>query len=213
MPFSTYSELKDAVSEWMERNDVSGYAADFITLAEARLNRELKVVETDATLTGTVGSRSLDLSALSIVEPMSLFIVDTGYRREYELSRVPDGQFPYAESNGQPSIWGVDGNFIDLNCPLDEPYEFRFHYRGRFALSDAAPTNSLLQNDPDIYLSATIVWGGMFTEDDAMVARYANSLQTFMSERKRIEARENKALLTTDPFFRYQTQSWASRRW
>ena len=49
MAISTYSELKTAIADWMARSDVSGSAADFITLGEARLNRLLEVVATTTT--------------------------------------------------------------------------------------------------------------------------------------------------------------------
>jgi hypothetical protein len=51
--FNTYSGLKAALQDWMDRADVTAKAADCIALAEARFNRELKMVATDATLTGT----------------------------------------------------------------------------------------------------------------------------------------------------------------
>ena len=68
MAISTYSELKTAISDWMARSDVSGSAADFITLGEARLNRLLEVVATMTTLSGVVDSATIDISALSMVD-------------------------------------------------------------------------------------------------------------------------------------------------
>ena len=70
MALSTYDELKASIASWMERSDMTTVIVDCVTLAEARLNRELGPVETDASLTGTVDSRSLDISALSMVEPI-----------------------------------------------------------------------------------------------------------------------------------------------
>ena len=45
MAISTYAELQTAVTDWMARSDLSGNAADFITLGEARLNRKLPLRE------------------------------------------------------------------------------------------------------------------------------------------------------------------------
>jgi hypothetical protein len=85
MSIANYSDLQAAISDWMARSDVSGKAVDFITLAEARLNRLLGVVGTTATLTGTISSAELDISSLSVQEPQNLYIGDG----ESELCMTP----------------------------------------------------------------------------------------------------------------------------
>ena len=42
MAISTYAELQTAVDNWLARTDLSGRSPEFITLAEARMNRELE---------------------------------------------------------------------------------------------------------------------------------------------------------------------------
>lgn len=196
MAISTFAELKTAIADWMARSDVSGSAADFITLAEGRLNRELNPVETDTTLTGTLNSRRIDISSLSLVAPIALFLVDGD---EIELTQRSDGTFPYDDTSGQPSLWALDGTNIDFDRPLDEAYSFRFRYWGRFALSDAAPTNWLLTNHPDIYLAATIVWGGAYIEDMNKIAFYKGILDEGIPSVRSVIARKKRGMLTVDP--------------
>lgn len=197
MAISTYSELKTAISDYMARSDLSGNVADFIRLAEARLNRLLNVVETDATLTGIVGSRTVSVSSLSIVEPVSLHVVVDG--DEERVSQKADGQFEYREDSGQPSFWAIDGTNIDFDCPLDEAYSFRFRYQSRFALSDGSPTNKLLTEHPDVYLAASIVWGGLYIKDDSMAAGYKGILDEFIAETRHTLAQSRRGVLTVDP--------------
>ncbi len=47
MAINSYSTLQTAIQDWMDRSDVSGDVADFISLAEARFNRELGLIEVD----------------------------------------------------------------------------------------------------------------------------------------------------------------------
>lgn len=208
MAISTYSELQLAVETFMERNDLSGYAADFISLAEARLNRVLNQVKTSATLTGTAGSRTIDVSSLSIIDPLTLMMTDGS--REYELTRQLDGYFPHDTGSAQPSKWSIteNGSTITFDTLLDQDYPFRLTYNGRFALSDAAPTNDLLTYSPDIYLAATIVWGGLMVQDDQTIARYAGALESFIAEQKRIEERNNRSQLTVDPMLARLGRGW-----
>lgn len=197
MALATYSDLQDQVTNWMARSGLSGQAADFITLAEARLNRELNPVEVDVTLTGTTSSREIDISAESMVEPIALFLAETGLD-EVELTKKQDGTFPYSVINGRPRYWAIDNTNIDFDCPLSGDYPFRFRYRQRFALSDSAPTNWLLTNHPDVYLAATLIWSGLYTRNNPIVSSFVEVLRDGVPSVANIIAQSSRAVLTTD---------------
>lgn len=214
MAISTYAELQTAVSDWMARSDLSGNAADFITLAEARLNREIPAVQTDVTLTGTLGSRRIDVSANSVTSAIALFLVDTD-GDETELTRKMDGTFPYLDTSGEPQFWAMDGSAaIDFDCPLDTAYTFRFRIKQRYALSVSATTNWLLTNHPDIYLAATLVWGGAFTKDFPYASAFVSSLESGIPSVNNIIMEQNRGLLTVDPALRsvggYTFANWTN---
>lgn len=199
MAISTYSELKTAISDWMDRTDLTGNVTDFITLAEARLNRKIDAVETDATLTGTVDSRNVSVSALSVIEPMAVFIADTAGGDEREVQIKAPGTFAYNDTSGEPGFVALNGTNLVFDRPLDVAYSIRFRYRGRFALSDAAPTNDLLTNHPDVYLAACIMWGGIFIRDTASVAGFKSLLDEFMGETSSHIAQRKRGTLSPDP--------------
>lgn len=207
MAISTYSELKTAIADYMARSDLTGNVADFITLAEARLNRLLKMVETDATLTGVLASRRIDISALSLVQPIALFAVVDG--DEIEILPKSDGSFAYDDTAGLPSFYAIDGTNIDFDRPLDSAYSFRFRYQSRFALSDAAPTNKLLTENPDVYLAASIVWGSVYIKDAGQASGFKSILDEFIAETKNILAQSKRGTLTVDPAItRYPFGHW-----
>lgn len=197
MAISTYAELKTAIANWMARSDLTGEVADFITLGEAALNRELPAVETDGTLTGVVDSRRIDISALSLVAPIALYIVISG--DEELVTPKTDGTFAYLEASGRPTFWGLDGNYIDFDCPVDQAYSFRFRYRQRFALSDSATTNWLLTYHPDVYLAACLVWSGLFVRSSEVGSTFAEVLQAGIPQVRNIIAQRKRALATVDP--------------
>lgn len=201
MAIANYTDLKTAVANWMARSDVSGEAGDFIMLAEARLNRELPAVETDVTLTGTIDSRRIDISAQNCVEPIALFLAETG-SDEVEIQQQSDGAFPYLTASGRPSIWSVDGANIDFDRPLDAAYPFRFRLRQKFALSDGSPTNWLLTNHPDLYLAATLIWGGVFIQNFAYAAPFSAALEDGIPSVRNIIAQSKRGTLRVDPALR-----------
>jgi hypothetical protein len=198
MTFATKANLKTNVLDYMARNELTGNVDDFITLAEARLNRELEAVEVDTTLTGVVDSRSIDISSLSMVEPIALFLAEVGCD-EVMLTPKVDGTFPYIDSSGRPRYWAIDGDNIDFDRPLDGAYPFRFRYRERFSLASDGSTNWLLTNYPDVYLAAVVTWGFIFLLAPEKTAFYKAILDDALPSVKHIIARKKRAVLTTDP--------------
>ncbi|ODT15815.1 MAG: hypothetical protein ABS35_30370 [Kaistia sp. SCN 65-12] len=194
MAITNYLQLQQAVSDWMARADVLGNAADFISLAEARLNRELNPVEVDAALTCPVGSRTVDISSLAMVEPIALYLKDTG--GELRLLPRAEGTFPRLEAVGKPAIWAIDGDAIDFNRACDQNYEFRFRFKQKFALSDAVPTNWLLAEHPDVYLAASIMWGGVYTQDGSYAASFKSLLDETIPTIRTAIARKKRGDLT-----------------
>lgn len=197
MTISTYSELQTAVNTWAVRSDSVTQVKEFIALGEARLNRLLGVVETDATLTGTASSRVISVSSLNMERPISLFIVVAD--DEYRVQLQADGTFPYVNDPGQPETAAFDGTNINFNRPLDQAYSFRLRYRGRFALSDASPTNWLLTNNPDLYLAATMMWGAGYREDMQMGMVWKTLLDEGIPEVRHQLTQSKRGSLRVDP--------------
>jgi hypothetical protein len=199
MAITNYSDLQARLPFWLERNDLTtADFQEFISLAEARLNRELKSVETQATLSGSAGSRAVSISALSMIQPIALKVIgDDGSEDDVILRSI--GVIDYEDRQGCPTFYEINGTDLKFNVEMDRAYTFRFVYRGRFALSDAAPTNKLLTEQPDVYLAASIVWSGMFVEDDPKVAKWKPFLDEWMAETRHVMAQAKRGELTVDP--------------
>jgi hypothetical protein len=200
MALANYSDLKTSVASWLERSDMTAVIVDCITLAEARLNRELGPVETDASLTGVADSREIDISALSLVEPIRLWIAEPSSTGEAELQQQSPANLAYAETSGTPSQWSMNTlTSLKLDRPCDRAYAFRFRYRQRFALSDSATTNWLLTNHPDIYLAACLMWGAGYQEAFANGSVWSGILNSELPAVARTLAKQRKGTLRLDP--------------
>ena len=203
MSIAAYSDLKTKAASWLRRSGNSTFVAevpDMITLGEAQLNAELGPVETNQTLTGTVSSRSLDTSALTIVEPIALFISPSSTDDEIRLDPQSPENMPYLATNGRPREWAYESeDAIKLDRPCDTAYSFRFRYRGRFALSDSATTNWLLENRPDVYLAATLGWGSAYLENFQRAAQWTAFLGAELPKVKHTLAKGRKGTLKVDP--------------
>lgn len=211
MPFSNYTELQASISDWMARSDVSGVATDFIALGEANLNRELKQVGVTTSLTGVANQDFIDISSLPMEEPRSLFITDNG--AEYELTQRPIGTYTKYEFSGLATIWSIEGDTIVFDRDLDQNYPMRFVYTGRFALSDAAPTNDFLTKNPDLYMAASIVWGCIYVKAAADISMWKSILDEFLASVKNGEARKMRGNLTVDPMLMQTRRRWPLRNY
>jgi hypothetical protein len=174
---------------------------DIITIAEARLNRELGPVETNASRTGTVDDRSISISALSIVSPIALFMADPGSTSpEKELQQQDAGTLALIDSSGRPTQWAQDSlTAIKLDRPCDQAYAFRFRFRERFALSDSVTTNWLLTNHPDVYLAACLMWGAGYLQSWPNGAVFKGILDEGLESVGNTIARQHRGTLRVDP--------------
>lgn len=204
MALDTYANLKTAVIRtWMDLPTgvmTDATASDVVTLAEAGLNRELGPVETNASLTGTVDSRSLTISSLSIVEPIALFIADPSSEDENKVQQQAPAAMAYGDTSGRPAQWCYDSaTALKLDRPCDMAYAFRFRYRERFALSDSVTTNWLLTNHPDIYFAACMMWGATYPADTQKGFAWNALLEKELATLKRVIGAQHKGTLRVDP--------------
>lgn len=197
MAISNYTELQSAVTDWMARTDVSGSAADFIALGEAQLNRLLEPVATTASLVTVSGSDRINISSLSIIEPIGLYLTDND--EEYFLTQKPNGSFSKEDTSGLPGIYAFEGDYIIFDRDCDQAYPARFVYSARFGLSDAAPTNAFLTENPDMYLAAAITWGSIYVKDDAEALKWNTLWKEFEQQVKNTNAQKKRGVLGVDP--------------
>lgn len=168
-----FASLKTAVGRYAWRtgdaefeNEVDG----MIQMAGSRLNRKLplRVMEGDTTLTGTPGSRAIDLPA-DYLEPIALSLTTFGEPRPLRASIA--GQMALHDSLSSPEAWCIDGQTIALDHLCDQAHTFLFRYRKSYVLSESVTTNWLLDNHPDLYLAAVCTLGGVFMRDQDEAAR------------------------------------------
>lgn len=200
MPFTNKSDLKSAMDDWIARGDISGTADDRVSLAEARLNRELGEVLTEQSLTGTASSREISVSAYSVAQPLNLFLAETGLD-EVRLVPKMNGGFEVKATSDRPRFWTYNraADKLYFDCPLSGAYPFRLVFRQRFSLAADGDTNWLLTSHPDIYLAACIMWGGLYTMDTSRAAAFAATLEEGIPSVKSYISAQNRAVLTVDP--------------
>lgn len=181
MAITTYAELQAAAANWLVRRDLSFRIPEFIALAEARLNRKVRKrqAEVESNLTGVPGSRFINLPA-AFAEAVQCWIVTDGQREGLDY-REPALSDAIAVAS-RPRYWGIDGPNLAFEAPCDQAYSLVLRYLAKYALSDAAPTNTLLTDAPDVYLFATLAEAGPFLRDNELASNYEAKLGRAIQE-------------------------------
>lgn len=188
MAITTYATLQTAIADWAERADLTARIPDFITLAEAQMNRELRV------------RRMIERATASITDPYSVAPIDfleivsmvlTDGVEPLQLSPAPpetlDG-YSTAQATGQPRFWSVVGEEIRYYPNPDRPYTATLTYYAKIpALSNANTTNWVLQTHPDAYLFGALKEAGPFLKDADVTAAFEAKYQAAIQSIKAAE--------------------------
>jgi len=183
MAISTYSELKTAVADWLNRADLTAAIPNFIQLAEAKFNRELRtrqqVKRAYATLTGQYIQIPTDwLEAINLqlnvtpVRVLDFVTLD-------QADRIRANR--YGETNAD--AYTIVGEQLEVVPPVGANTEIDMTYYMKIpALSDGNPANWLLTAWPDLYVYATLVHAAPYLREDERVALWKGMADQLLEE-------------------------------
>lgn len=172
MALTSYSGLKTSVAGWLNREDLTTQIDDFIDLAEARFNRELRTNDMLARATTIITDDYVDLpddwKQLISVEVDGFNDAATYIATKEFYDKVADGY------SGTPRYYTIVGNAIRL-LPAPSPtatVEITY-YQAIPALSDTQTSNWLLTKSPDLYLFGALMAAEPYLMNDERVALWA----------------------------------------
>ena len=185
MAITTFSELKTAVANWLDRSDLTDRIPEFIALAEARHRRDFKIRRMETRVTANtiadtefytlpdnyVAMRNIQLNT-STKTPLE-------YLTPEQMDRVRGGS-----TTGKPKAYSIIGNTFQLRPIPDSVYEIEmFYYKYFTGLSDSNTTNDMLTYHPDAYLYAVLLEAEPYLQNDKRIALW---LQAYEIARKAI---------------------------
>ncbi len=159
-----YTQLVSAIADLMHRTDLGAAIPTFISLAEARLNRHLRVrqMETDLAPTAILNNRIT--LAQDIADVKLLWVPGyegTPIERQSILGAVSGG------TQGLPTMYARTGE-RDLHFNGGGSVQGVL-YRKIPALSGSNLTNWLVSESPDVYLYGALIQAAIYTKDDPLL--------------------------------------------
>ena len=171
MSFATYSDLKTSIANYLARSDLTTQIPDFITFAENRLRRELRIRQmlksvTTATVSGD-STVELPSDFIEIRDFVALTnpIQPLSYSSPSALSNDPR-----ASEVGVPKSYTILANDFLLSPPPDGVYTLRMlYYAAPAYLSSSNATNVFLTTAPDALLYAALIEAEPYLMNDARI--------------------------------------------
>ena len=172
MALANYTDLLAAVAKWMDRTDLTATIPDFVTLAEARLARDMRlrnqVVNTALATVANQNYVTLPADWLEI-ENITVSSVSPPGVMSVITPEVMDTLFPSGYRTGQPYRYAPLAQKLLLGPTPDAVYTISVDYYQRLGLA-ASTTNWLMTYYPTVYISACLVEGFSFLQDTDRLA-------------------------------------------
>lgn len=186
MSLDNYSALKTSIAGWLNREDLAAQIPDFITMAEARFNRELRVnamVQRDYTVatTGYVTLPDDWLQHISIIitDPSNSYSALTYIPVEEYYDLKNDGM------TGNPRYYTIIDNNIAMLPEPGSNVTLEIVYYGKIAaLSESNTANWLLTRSPDLYLYCALIQAEAYLQNDERVPLWAAGVDKVISDMK-----------------------------
>jgi len=188
-PITDYASLQSAVKNYLVYDDVNEFFDLFLGLAEARLNREIRIREMRANSGDLTANASSEISIPSgLIEIIDFYETgENGGTLDYLAPQKFWSLKSSRSGSAQPAAYTIDGTTIYLTPLTDSTsrvYRIDF-YKELTGLSATNTTNSLLTKAPDVYLYAVLLCAQPYLADPArqseFAAMYENSRQSLLA--------------------------------
>jgi hypothetical protein len=175
MALGTYTDILAGVAAWLNRSDLTAVIPDFITLAEARIARDMRLRRqvTNAALLTVGGAQSVALPADFLeIENISLSSASPVGALSVVTPEILDRRYPAGHNAGQPAVYAMLADTLLFGPTPDAAYTVSLDYYKRFDALATAPTNWLLTNYPMVYLAGALTEAWLYLQEDAKVVMW-----------------------------------------
>jgi len=171
MSFATYSDLKTSIAGYLARSDLTNQIPDFITFAENRLCRELRVRQMLKSVTTATVSGDSTVEVPSDFLEIRDFVVLTNPIQPLSYSSPSTlSNDPRASEVGVPKSYTILANEFLLSPSPDGVYTLRLlYYSAPPYMSSTNASNVFLNVAPDALLYAALLEAEPYLMNDGRV--------------------------------------------
>ena len=201
MALDTFSGLKTTIADYLNRDDLTSIIPSFISIAEAKFDRKLRVRQMVKRATAT-----LDTAFFA-------FPSDFLQAKEFQLNTNPITYLEFVTEKqgdlmrqdaiiapGKPKYYTIVGTQLEVIATPDDGYTGELTYYGKIpALSDSNTSNWLLAYAPDLYLYGALLEASPYLKDDERLAVWSSLYTNSIGD---IEIADQRASVSSTPIVR-----------
>ena len=188
MAITTYAELQTAIADTLNRDDLTSAIPNFITLAEADMQRRLRHWRQEKRSTAEIDTQYSAIPA-DFLEAIRFYITsnDTRPLELISQSELLDRKYRSANTSGKPAYYAITAGEIEVYPVPDGTYTAELYYYSQIpALSDSNTSNWVLQYHKDAYLYGALVHSAPYLKEDTRTqvwaALYQSALDSINTE-------------------------------
>ena len=172
MAITTYSELKSAIADFLNRDDLTSVIPTFISLAEAQIARDVRSWRQEKRVETTLDERYEALPS-DFLEGRR-FILGTGEQLRPISSEDMAKYRAQNDTAGKPRFFYLSADQVEFYPSPTGTETLNMIYYARVpALSDSAVSNWILSEFPDVYLYGSLVHSAGYLQEDARASQWA----------------------------------------
>lgn len=167
-----YDELKAAIADFLNREDLTAVIPTFIRLAESRIDRDLRHWRQERRSTAALNVQYSEIPS-DFMQPIRFQLTDspTGELKPISTAQLLQMRGDRNDRVGRPEYYALTAGSIELFPTPDAEYNASLVYYGRIpALSSTNTTNWLLSEAPDAYLYGALLHTAPYLKDDVRLA-------------------------------------------
>jgi hypothetical protein len=196
MALGTYTELKDAIADWLDRSDLTARIPDFIALAEARINRELRIrpMEVRSTMVTTADQQYFQLPGGYIQMRNMQLNTNPTTPLEYITPEMLDRLYG-STTSGKPRAYSLIGDEIQLAPIPDSTYTVEMAFYEKFTslgdgTSGTVTSNWLTTNAPDLLLYGALMEAEPFIKNDERIPVWLSGYNNAIDKLQKADQRD-----------------------
>jgi len=204
MALNTFAGLKATIADYLNRDDLTAIIPSFITIAEAKFNRKLRVRQMVTRAEGQIETAFFAYPA------------DWLEAKEFQLNTNPITRLQFVTEAqgdelkstryttvGTPAYYTITGSQLEFIPTPDTTYSAELTYYAKIpALSDSNTSNWLLAYAPDLYLYGALIEATPYLKDDERLPVWS---QMYVNSLGDIEVADERASVSSTPLVRART--------
>ena len=184
MPLTNYTELQTSIAEFLNRDDLAAKIPDFIVLAEAQMNAELRHWRMEKRATASLDSQYTAVPD-DFIQPVRFSITGAQISSlsQTDSKTITDLRTANNNPSGRPTEYSILDGSIEVYPTPDATYTLELLYYEKLdALNSGNPTNWVLTTYPNAYLYGSLLHSAPYLMEDQRINVWAQFYQKAIND-------------------------------